>query len=168
MNEGGAGAFFGYNYQNAENDEYTPPSHLDQSQFGVTGGLNPPTQTPPTQIPPTQTSPPVSQNPPPKTKTPFMKIFDVSKIGHPSRPGENSVDGDPVWADAQYGISQFVDPAIRKNSIGFYDNDFGPYFYGRGFLKVCQKPESTILYGTLRINHLKKNQVPTSPLSQII
>ena len=68
----------------------------------------------------------------------FMNRFDPSKIGHPSRPGENSVTGDPTWEDAQHGISQFVDSDSKK-SIGYYDNDFGPYFYRRGFVKVCQK-----------------------------
>ena len=73
-----------------------------------------------------------------KAPTKFMNRFDPSKIGHPSAPGENSVTGDPTWADAQYGISQFVDSDSKK-SLGYYDNDFGPCFYRRGFLKVCQK-----------------------------
>ena len=70
----------------------------------------------------------------------FMKIFDVTKIGHPQRPGENSIEGDPFWvSDGCYGVPQFYDPSISK-SIAYYDYDhFRPNFYGYGFLFVNPK-----------------------------
>jgi hypothetical protein len=68
----------------------------------------------------------------------FMKRFDPTKIGNPQRPGENSVEGDPTWADSHHGISQFVDQTNDK-SVGFWDNDHGSYFYGLGYLRVCPR-----------------------------
>ena len=66
----------------------------------------------------------------------------MTKIGHPERPGENSVEGDPVWyTDNEVGPPQFIDSDTRK-SYAYYDYDANtPFFYGlnRGFLRVCQK-----------------------------
>ena len=70
-----------------------------------------------------------------KSKRGFMKIFDLTKVGHPNRPGMNSNEGDPMWVtDGCYGVPQFFDPSIQK-SIAYWDWDCNkPHFYGEGFM----------------------------------
>ena len=67
-----------------------------------------------------------------------MRRFDPTKIGNPQQPGENSVEGDPTWAESVHGISQFVDQSNDK-SVGFWDNTHGPFFYKLGYLRVCPR-----------------------------
>ena len=83
----------------------------------------------------------LSNQKPTHPKKKFTDNLIPTKVGAPGRPGKDSVEGDPVWiTDGCYGAPQFVDFSLMNpNSLAYFDYEYGPFFYGLGYLRVDQK-----------------------------